>query len=200
MRGCGWNFAALTDCFHFTSLNIYINIFWGFSPVINFSSPLARGYCSLLLIYFSSGWNELCGSLLEPVTANSFLSGLQGCCCPNICLIQLPPAGLSCHSRLRSSGSVHQPGHPFRIYTCSWRGSSPHMSTFAMFTCSFWSNMAMCICCTEANLLTLWIVGNSLQVIRFQVCLSCPFKSLNVKKKGLLVVDRSLLKWYEEGL
>lgn len=42
-----------TDCFHFTSLNIYINIFWGFSPVINFSSPSA-GSDRSLLIYFSS--------------------------------------------------------------------------------------------------------------------------------------------------
>lgn len=52
----------LTDCFHFTWLHIYINIFRAFSPVINLSSPLAGGHCGLLLIYVWSGGNEPRGS------------------------------------------------------------------------------------------------------------------------------------------
>lgn len=108
--------------------------------------------------------------------AASRLLWIHCCCCPNICLIQLPPpppppqASAVSHSW---AGSVHQAA----VFTHV--PGEAAMVLFPLFWC--WPAVSaqtwLCVrgCCKEAKPPTLWIVGNSLQVIRLKVSRNaCP--------------------------
>lgn len=176
MQGCGWNFAALTDCFHFTSLNIYINIFCGFSPVINFSSPLARSYCSLLLIYFSSRWSEPCGSLLWAGSCEFILRWAPGMFLPK----HLPDSITPRRPQLSVTAAL------VWVRSSAWSSLSylhmflerrqfPYFHFCGVYLQFLFKYGYVWICWKEANPPMLWTVGNSLQVIRFKVSRNaCP--------------------------